>query len=246
MKRKYIVITIILIVIFSLIGYIIYKSYNISKYEITTDINYETYAKGTTLKEEITLNHTNAEDYVVFNNLKIRNDFKDFVMEEESEVNKKFYKYDSEGNLEASFLMSKIDSYMDMLKKENNPSKIYFDNKLTNEDIKEILERNNIKDDTDIIKYLIKNKDKSVDIFKGIKDIKENYFVKTFISFILPQGESVTIINGDVKGYMINFNDNAKFVTITNKDKSYNITFVKSTYFNDDYVRELLSTIVFE
>ena len=135
---------------------------------------------------------------------------------------------------------------MDMLKKENNPSKIYFDNKLTNEDIKEILERNNIKDDTDIIKYLIKNKDKSVDIFKGIKDIKENYFVKTFISFILPQGESVTIINGDVKGYMINFNDNAKFVTITNKDKSYNITFVKSTYFNDDYVRELLSTIVFE
>ncbi len=106
-------------------------------------------------------------------------------------------------------------------------------------------EKYNIKNDVDLIKFLSTYEYKENNLFTSTNKMKENYFVKFITSFLMSLGESVTLIDGDYEGYILNM-DEIKEVSIIKNNKKYVFTFLKTDYFNDGYIKELLNTIKIE
>ena len=64
-------------------------------------------------------------------------------------------------------------------------------------------------------------------------------------SVFMPDVESITEIKGDYKGYILNLG-NAKEVSIIDGKKKYIFTFFNKDYFTDQYIKELLETIIID
>ena len=79
-------------------------------------------------------------------------------------------------------------------------------------------------------------------IFTNVKDIKNNGIL-TYIYESIPKVENLSLIKGDYEGYIFDFGE-AKQVNILKNDKLYYFTFVYHNYFTDEYVQNLLNTIV--
>ena len=58
--------------------------------------------------------------------------------------------------------------------------------------------------------------------------------------------KDITLINGDYNGYIFKIENNAgvKDISIIKNDKRYTITFFNTKYFTNDYINELLNTLI--
>jgi len=106
-------------------------------------------------------------------------------------------------------------------------------------------EKYNIENDVDLIKFLSTYEYKENNLFTSTNKMKENYFVKFITSFLMSFGESVTLIDGDYEGYILNMYENKEAYIIKN-NKKYVFTFLKTDYFADEYIKELLNTLIIE
>lgn len=177
----------------------------------------------------------------VLNTIYIRNDFEGF---RKTQDNQKFQKYvkASNDNLEIAFWAGTDKQYIELF---NNGTQVssstlkYFD-KL---DIDRIYKRNNIKNDVDLIKWVVENSNKRTNLLTSINHMKDYYFIQGFLKLILPYQDlvNVSIIDGEYEGFVYNRATLKEFHIIKN-DKAYIFDFVNSDYFNTQYILELLGT----
>lgn len=247
MKKKKI--NLFIIVIILLVGvYFAYKDFNLYYYDINiiTDGNYQEFISGLKVENEITLKKVDVIDnnYLEYDGMKIRNDFKNFEQLEEipNVSSLKFVLRDEKNKVKASFWMGKGYTYLTMLKAD----KTLFgtnDKKITNTDISEFLKENNINNDIELLKYLEKNKNKKNSIFTSVKQMKKNYGIQFLASIMLPKADNITLIKGDYEGYIFNM-ENMKEVSLLKDGKRYVFMFINTDYFTDEYVKDILNTLV--
>lgn len=244
MKKKNIIIILIPIVL--LITYLVYKGivfniYNPNKIET----NYENFITAFTKKDtmEITNQPVSNDDYLVFNNVKIRNDFKQY--KEITRMDKFIrYMYEDKKTNEKQYISIGIqDTYTNMFKQEadiySNDGKYY--NKV---DKTAYLKDNNINNDLKFFEAIAKTNTKR-NIFTNIKTLKGEYALKTFANIALPKIDKFTELTKDKKGYILTLNK-SKYneCVIFENDKAYIISFIGDETFTKEYINELLNTVI--
>lgn len=163
-----------------LIGcYFGYKGFNLYYYDVNniTTEDYDEFIKGLRINDTITLKKEVIpdEEYLEFNDFKVKNEFKDFKKlgyPESTEDSLKFALYDENNKVKASFWMSKAETYTKLLKSD----KMLFgteDKRITNDDLTSILEENGITNDVELFKFLEKQKNVKNNIFTSVKRMKK-------------------------------------------------------------------------
>ena len=245
-KFNFLVVGFILLII----GYVVFKTFNIYFYNVNSVMydSYSKFSKGLVIKDTVSIKtqKLDKEKYLSFNNIKIRNDFKKYTKLKQTEEDYnliKYVLYDDNGKVKASFWMGETKTYLDMFKsnsKEYGLNDIRF--KTINKNY--FLEENNISDDLDLVKYIIKHKNSKKNIFTSVHDIKKDYMIKYFAASNLPSLESITEVTGDYRGFIFNSSNDLKEVSILKNNKRYFFIFIKLDYFSDNYIKELLNTVI--
>lgn len=248
MKKIIIVITTIFMLVLTG-AYFAFKIYNMNYYNLTNLENYETYSKGLYIKNVIDVEHQNIQngEPLVFKDFEIRNDFQTFIKLEEPNSTDNYVKYvlyDENNVAKSSIWLATSYSYVDMYSEEV----IVFNSEDTRYEqmaLKEFFKEKRIIDDIDLINYLVDSINKSNTIFDRIEDMKSNYILHYLFGMRF-EFNGITLIEGDLKGYMIEYKLGDKMVVevdLFNDDKAYGITFFNREYFTDEYIKELLKTI---
>ena len=213
------------------------KQYNIGKV-LTVD----TYPEEE--KENIEYFESNAVDY----KMKIKNYFQEFEAGDKDNNYEYYLLYDEENKVEAAFMMGQFETQIHSIKDydessyyyEFNHFPLYISNLLRDY----YLNKNDIKNDVDLIKYIRERKKEDVHFTTPIIKIKENYFFN-FVETNLPSLDNVTYIEGDLTGYMYE-TDTYKQICIIKNDKLYCLTFYKLDYFTEDMIEDILRSLVIE
>ena len=189
------------------------------------------------------------QEYLEFKDIKIRNDFKKFTYLEDvsTKDDLKYVLYDDNKNRKAAFMIGVGPTYIEILIKD----KTIFanDNHIKEKDINNIelfLKEKNITNDIELFQYIIKHKNSKFNLFTSTKTLKENYILYYLMNIILPNSKSITLIEGAYSGYIFNLDNGIKEANILYDDKRYVFTFIEDKYFKDEYIYELLNTILFE
>lgn len=244
MKKKKTILIIIGILLL-IICYFVYKGFHLFYYNVNTITtqDYETFARQFTIKDTLTLHKRKIpeSEYLEYLGIKIKNDFKDFRLLEPSTGNSRKYILDKDSNeAKISFWLGTADTYTYLLKEDKT---IFGDNKITNTNLTNILKSNHINNDIELMKYLSKQQNIKNNIFTSVKKMKENYAIQFMVAIIMPQISHITLIDGDYKGFIFNMN-NMKEVSIIKNNKRYVFMFMNTKYFTDDYIKNLLETVI--
>lgn len=238
-KRKILVLFIICLGIV----YFGYKGVNLVYYHISDDFKNDFH-----LNHTITITHHEvaSNDYLEFQNIKIRNDFKNYEkLNFDAEIettSPKFVLKDENGEVMKAFWMGSTDTYVYLLSADKT---LYGteDKRITNTNLTNILEKNNIHDDIELFSYLSNSKNIQNNIFTNVKKMKENYAIQSIMSIIMPTPNNITLINGDYKGYIFNFENNMQEVSILKNNKRYVFDFKNNNHLTDEYLSDILGTI---
>ena len=74
--------------------------------------------------------------------------------------------------------------------------------------------------------------------------MKENYILNILKTNLLPTLKSITFIDGDYNGYILNLSSDMKQVNIDYNGRIYYLLFIKLDYFNDKKIKDLLESII--
>ncbi len=242
MKRKRIIYGVVFLFIIFFI-YFVYKIFNFYYYNVDAN-SYNELKFSDSIK--INKKAIDENEYLVFKNIKIKNDFKDFkIMENQSksDENVKYALYDKDGKVKESFWMGKEPSY---IKKFKDEVAELFNNKISRDELDNYFKKHNINNDYDLINYLINAKDLKVNIFTSLSELKENYIAYNIINNCLPTIASLTLVNGDYNGYIFNINDKILEVNIIVNNEKYFFTFLTDEKISYEYLNDILNTIVIE
>ena len=110
-----------------------------------------------------------------------------------------------------------------------------------------IIEKYQIEDTIDLIKYHEKHYNDNVNLFTNLNKIKMNYIAKKFTNNTLPSYKRFFYLENDLRGYLIENNGNKVHyqATIIFNDKTYAISFFNKNelYFDYDKTLEIISSI---
>ncbi len=176
------------------------------------------------IKEDINIEYKDANDYIQFKDLEIRNDFKNFKQYYEDE-NSVSYEYNDIKNSRAIYFEIKVN-----------------DSLVNGSYSSTFLEEYNIKNDIDYIKVL-----KEYKYFKT----KTNYSKLEYNEEARRGAEYYALENGYYNKLIGNqsglikhdINENETTVYIYHNDKTYELDFVGTEYFSDSNIYDLISTI---
>ena len=212
---------------------------------MNNDITNKSYGIGEVLnatkynKEQI-----KETDYLKYKNFKIKNYIEDFELEDE-DYNYKYYtntNMDKNTALMIGIFPTRIDEInnydKDSIYVELNHFPIYISKTSRNK----YLEKHDIKNDVDLIKYIRSREKHKYNVFTPTTKIKEEYFYN-FIEYNLPNLDKVYYIEGDRTGYIF-VDDDMKQISIIDKDKLYVIRIYNLDYFNDEVIEDMINSIV--
>ncbi len=202
------------------------------------------------IEKTVTLTNkkVNNDEYLTYKNVKIRNDFSNF---EKTDVSADMaiysFKDEKDQNREMLFWISPFKkTFVDYIKYEEDN----FDSKeISKEKVIAFLEKNNITNDIELIKLLEENKNMKNNIFTSVSKMKENLLINYLqIEFLgsYTENRDVILINGDYTGYILEDTNNTKTAYLIKDNKRYAFLFLGKDYFTDEYIYELLSTVVIE
>lgn len=239
-KKKSLIIG--LIIILFIVGFIGLKCFYLIYYNpksLENNIKKIKFTEPLNIKKDSNLN-----DYLEHDGIKIRNDFKNF---EEKDEKGSYYRIlkDEDGKTKAALSMGKDYTWVDYVK--GDEVIYYYTNskKTSSKDRISFLEKNKITNDIELFKFLNKQKKVKNNIFTPVKEIKGKYSLLLMAKVIMPDMESMTEIKGDYTGYIFNMKTVLE-VNILKNNKRYIITFYDRNYFTNQYVEELLQTIILD
>lgn len=239
------------------LAYFGYKGFLLNDYKVnTSEIEYNFLEKLKNSEDTInikTLDISNTEKTTEFENIIYPNILDNFVLDKTKSANEGIQKYktynlnDNFGKLRAMFKVGSSDyDYYEILISDQIST---FGVNLKNINRKDLVEKFNIKNNIDLIKYIINHYEDSVNIFSSRDEIKMNYLIKTFTRAVIPVSK-INIIDGDINGIMFTIIDNAYYeIHLIHNDKKYFFTFANGT--NEEYfaladIKEFLSKIHFK
>ena len=244
MKKKTIILGLFIIL---LLVFISYKVIMLNKYKTEErKINLDSIFNETiTVKSET----ERSDDRISIENMSFDNYFNGYV---DSETPYKM-KYDENNEVVSFYSANSMTQYINLLNPNsfeiglNNVKDKSF---LTEKDTRKYLDSHNIKNDVDLLKYIKDNYYLKNNIFMCTNTMKNNYLINSFVSDTLVEYNKITLINGDIEGYIIDamnaYGNGVKGIFILKDDKQYVITLGGSEITNDEFVTKLLSSIKFE
>ena len=187
---------------------------------------------------------SNAADYTI----KIKNYLQEFESGD-SDVNYEYHLlYDENNSITAAFMMGQFDTQIHNIKNYDEASYYYefnhFPLYISNILRDYYLNKNNIHDDVDLIKFIRERKKINCNFATPITTIKENFFFN-FVEMNLPELDNITYIEGDLNGYMYETNT-FKQACIIENEKLYCLTFYKLDYFTEDKIEDILKSLIIE
>ena len=244
MKKKF---TIFITLMLLLTVFIIYKAIMLHKYQCPK----EEIDTSRIFNETITINQETPNDsnYLFFENMSIKNYFIDYV-----DVNNETSfraKYDENNKVVSFYSINSASQYINMLSVESfklatdDDSNDFYG---TDKSTKKFLDNHNIKNDVDLLKYIKENYYFKNYIFTSAKQMKINYLLNSFISVALPYYDSIVLIDGDIKGYIIDAKTGEnpmKEIHILKDSKQYVILLGGSEIANKEFIVKLLSSVSF-
>lgn len=108
-----------------------------------------------------------------------------------------------------------------------------------------LLVKYNIEDNVNLMKYVEGNQNENINLLSNLEEMKEYVFINNYINYAIPSIDSLTYINGDYYGYILDM-DSIKEVNLINGSDHYYVTFFGNEYFDEEYIYEIISTIKFE
>ena len=251
-KIRNVVLVIVIFLLMYLVGQFIGDKIYYSRYYSLSNLSdYENYSKGLNIVDTITIQTKKLDEseYLVYDEIKIKNDFENFVILEESQKTNnsvKYVLYDENSKTKASFWIGTKETNVDVFDSEvlvfNSMDANYEET-----DVKKFFKKNKITNDVDLIKYLVDTKSKTNSVFTDLQDLKDKYAIHYIASMLYTNLNSITLLDGDLEGYILNYNENVskiKEVNIIKNNKNYVFTIIGLEYFTDEYINDLLNTIV--
>lgn len=244
MKNKYIKLALKIIVL--IIGfYIGYKCYYLYKYSISsrTINNYDNFKNFISNTENINLNTKTEENvnYLEFNNIKIRNDWENTLkLLEDTAYSHKYVYYDELGNmLNSIWIGGPEENFIDVFIEDSTSA--------NRGAYKKYYEENNVYDLISLLKYLNKFKDQKLGLLTSTREIEWLYTMYALPASLFEGSTDLKFIDGAYRGIMYtNAVTDQKSILINKDGKTYGISFFNLDYFTDEYVIDLLETLIIE
>ena len=237
-KKKIIIICIVCIclVLIPCISYRIFAGYTyINKDYIKEN---EKIIKSLNNEEYITISKKEYQgDYLEYKNIKIANEFDEFLLQNKSLDSDSYILKDT-----AFFVIGTKVSGIEILKENES---YYIDCEKT---IEQIIEKNNLKNDIDLINYIKTYQFSKKVFFTSIEKIKTDYIINDYIIMSMPYFSKITYINGDYNGYIYELEIGYE-VVLEKDNKQYVFTFANlpgNSYYTKEKVYDLISTIIIE
>jgi hypothetical protein len=119
-------------------------------------------------------------------------------------------------------------------------------NSLIDFDYQKLMEKNNVNNEIDLIKYYEKNIDNKHNIFWSKSHIEYDYFVKQYVGISMTIMKNSAYLTNDLNGF-ITYNSGNYYVKIENdKDIYYLTIWSRDNSFTYDNVIKILETITFD
>jgi len=239
-KKLFLVIGILLIMLIG--GFIGYKSYLLFKYKVNKDEEgYKDFIEGLNNHNTVTVKSNGKQDeteYISTGGISIKNDFSGFIEHSENiPLTKRYVLYD-ENKKVIAFIMFGVNNYdkVEFIKETDLIDKNVSD---------KFFKKKDITNDIELFNYLVETKDKKLNIFSSIEEIKSTYVIYNVLSSY-GMRKPMTYFEGDIVGYMSKYDDKTKEVHILgdNNEQSYYITFYGLDYFTDERILEVLENLV--
>ncbi len=243
MKKK--IILIVIFVTLILLGFVGYKLVILHEYQAENsaiDIN-------SIFNEKMHIDNKESNDTIKFEEMSYYNYFADYVSKENSDFK---VKYNDNNEVVSFYNIVKDKQYINVLSlnsfvmsSDNEEDNQNFD---TEQDMQELLDKNNIKDDVDLLNYIKNNYYFRSSIFTCNKTIRNNYILNIFVSVAFPEFKNITLIEGSVRGYIINTTStsNVKEIHLLHNNNQYIITLSGQEITNDNFINTLLESIRFK
>lgn len=242
-KKIIVIITIILIVLLAM--FFCYKMYLLNVYKIDKNkvSEYKQIQASININKNVTIDKKTYDgDYIEYQNIKVANIFNNYKLKEQNNDNFE-YGY-------VSYINEKENGEI-IIRKE---SAVITDSKYESEynsnsvlsikcSDKKILEKNNITNDMELIKYFKNFEINSNTILTSKNKICENYYA--YDNFTRMALGTVIPFNGNAEGY-ISMSDNNITINVFDKDEVYILGFNNVKEVNIDVIYDLISSIVME
>ena len=243
-KKKSFTLTFFIIIIgiifcYKLVNLIIYNT------PMVDEKDYKLLMDGYQVKDTIEIN-TRAlkeDEYVTYAGVKFKNMF-DVYEKSELDGTLRYILNDENNNAKSFIGIGESESYLKKtlsLMEFWNENDSFLYSLIYNLDAKDIM--SGIDNDIELFNYMYLTKDYKPNIFTSVKKMKENYYEKmsTYIAF--PTTQYITLIKGDLEGYILNVHNTMIEINIPRGDK--NISILMSG-FNKETVVDFLNTLVIE
>lgn len=252
-KQKLRIAIIISLVIVLITTFVCYKVFIINKYDVSKleTTNYDKFirAYNSREKEKTEIKAVDNNDYLTFENIKIKNIYKDYKIKEANQIaNSVIYeKFDSNNNrVDALQIYITSESYIDWF--SSNDKNFYVSIEDDGEDlpleseIDDYLDKNKVTDDKSLFKLLSDTRNYSPNIFDSTAKIKDHYGTHLVASIAMPAIDKYIELNGEHEGYILVIN-NIKEVHIIKDKKTYSLTFINK---QEEEVLDIINTIIIE
>ena len=243
MKNKKMLICLIVILLFLI--FIGYKFVMLQKYKIDNiSIDNESI-----FNETMNIKYNNSNNITTFDDMSYLNYFSDYVHKENTDLK---VKYNDNNDVVSFYNIVKEKQYINIL--NMNSFELYSDGEKNNINfntehyMQKHLDKNNINDDVDLLNYLKNNYYFKNNIFTCTKTMRNNYIFNSLISVVFPEFSSITLIDGSLKGYIVNTTSPAKVkeIHLLHDNDQYIITLSGEEITNIDFINNLLKSISFK
>ena len=253
-KYRSILFTCVVILISCFLVFFLYKGILLYKYSSKEASNSNEVAKSYVPVKTLKIyKRTIPEDeYLILDKIKIRNDFKNYELEEiehadftstliyrdkENSNSISFPSLSTNHQLITVFTAADVSFYGE---EATNIEKIF-----NSTDRKYFLLKNDINDDLDLFNFISKNYYVENNIFMSKREMMENYSFNKFVEVVIPKVDEFILIKGDYEGYIQKIN-NTVCIQIIRDDVYYGFI-ASGDKFNDlDYLIDLIGTIEIE
>lgn len=212
---------------------------------MNNEITNKTYGIGNVItSKKYSKDQINNTNYLKFKNFKIKNYVEDFELDD-TDYN---YKYYVNTNLDKNTALmigifqtriGEINNYnSDSIYVELNHFPIYISKTSRNK----FLEKHNINNDVDLIKYIRSREKNDYNIFTSTTKIKEEYFYN-FIEYNMPNLDKIYYIDGDRTGYVF-VDDDMKQISLIENEKLYVIRVYNLEFFNDEVIKDIINSAI--